>query len=275
MINVAIQAITKTSLGDYVNEDHVNILADGYYSVSHPISFSFFIFYPTCSILISSRPCFGKMQQKQNAIAWKHYPYYLPFVRGIICNGSITLTTGQQCGVLIFAFLLVWTNCWANNWVADILGVALKSCYTCLYCSAVMCWNKSSRVPPSNRERRTECWRRVSTNNHSLYVCAYGFMFQNTLHLIEVETKWPTSCWRHFQIHVLKRLYFHSNSTKLEPEVQLTNLPISGLDKITAILQATFSNAFSWMKNFDFSLNFHWGLFLRTQLMITQHWFSI
>ena len=33
------------------------------------------------------------------------------------------------------------------------------------------------------------------------------------------------------------------------------------------------SNAFSWMKSFVFWLNFHWSLFLRVQLTITQHWF--
>ena len=40
-----------------------------------------------------------------------------------------------------------------------------------------------------------------------------------------------------------------------------------------AILQTTFSNPFSWMKMFEFRLKFHWGLFLRFQLTIFQHWF--
>ena len=46
-----------------------------------------------------------------------------------------------------------------------------------------------------------------------------------------------------------------------------------GRDKMHAILQTTFSSAFSWMKNFDFQLKFHWSLFLRVQLTIFQHWF--
>ena len=46
-----------------------------------------------------------------------------------------------------------------------------------------------------------------------------------------------------------------------------------GRDEIDAILQTTFSNAFSWMKMFEFRLNFHWSLFLRAQLTIFQHWF--
>ena len=39
------------------------------------------------------------------------------------------------------------------------------------------------------------------------------------------------------------------------------------------ISHMTFSNAFSWMKYFVFWLKFHWSLFLRVQLTITQHWF--
>ena len=46
-----------------------------------------------------------------------------------------------------------------------------------------------------------------------------------------------------------------------------------GQDKMDAILQTTFSSAFSWMKMFEFRLKFHWSLFLRVQLSIFQHWF--
>ena len=36
-----------------------------------------------------------------------------------------------------------------------------------------------------------------------------------------------------------------------------------GQDKMDAISQTTFSNAFSWMKMLEFRLIFHWSLFLR------------
>ena len=49
----------------------------------------------------------------------------------------------------------------------------------------------------------------------------------------------------------------------------LTHLP---LDKMAAISQKIFSDAFLWMKSFVFWLKFHWSLFLRVQLTITQHW---
>ena len=46
-----------------------------------------------------------------------------------------------------------------------------------------------------------------------------------------------------------------------------------GRDKMATIFQTTFSNAFSWMKIYQFRLRFHWGLFLGVQLTIFQHWF--
>ena len=52
-------------------------------------------------------------------------------------------------------------------------------------------------------------------------------------------------------------------------------LPLThwGRDKMAAIFQTTFSNAFSWMKIYEFWLRFHWSVFLRIQLTIFQHWF--
>ena len=50
----------------------------------------------------------------------------------------------------------------------------------------------------------------------------------------------------------------------------LTHLP---QDKMAAISQTIFSDAFSLMKSFLFWLKFHWSLFLRFQLTITQCWF--
>ena len=52
--------------------------------------------------------------------------------------------------------------------------------------------------------------------------------------------------------------------------LRLTHLP---LDEMAAISQTIFSDPFLWMKIFVFGLNFHWSLFLRVQLTITQHWF--
>ena len=46
-----------------------------------------------------------------------------------------------------------------------------------------------------------------------------------------------------------------------------------GLNKMVAISQTTFSNAFSWQKIIVFWLNFHWNSFPEVQLTINQHWY--
>ena len=51
---------------------------------------------------------------------------------------------------------------------------------------------------------------------------------------------------------------------------ELTHLP---LDKMAAISQTIFSDAFWWIKSFIFWLKFHWSLLLRVQLTITQDGF--
>ena len=54
--------------------------------------------------------------------------------------------------------------------------------------------------------------------------------------------------------------------------VDFNGLTHWGRDKIDAILQTTFWDAFSWMKSFVFWFKIHWSLFLRFQLRINQHW---
>ena len=46
-----------------------------------------------------------------------------------------------------------------------------------------------------------------------------------------------------------------------------------GRGKMAAIFQTTSSNAFSWIKVYEFRLRFHGSLFLRVQLTIFQNWF--
>ena len=47
----------------------------------------------------------------------------------------------------------------------------------------------------------------------------------------------------------------------------------SSLDKMAAISQTIFSDAFSWLKGFVLWSKFHWSLFPNVQLTINQHWF--
>ena len=45
--------------------------------------------------------------------------------------------------------------------------------------------------------------------------------------------------------------------------------PNGGRDKMAAIFRTTFSNAFSWMKIYEFPLRFQWNLILRVQLILS------
>ena len=46
-----------------------------------------------------------------------------------------------------------------------------------------------------------------------------------------------------------------------------------GRDKMAAISQTSFSNAFSWMKSFEFQILFDWNMLLWVRLTISHHWF--
>ena len=61
--------------------------------------------------------------------------------------------------------------------------------------------------------------------------------------------------------------------TQNDPWVPTSQLTHWGRDKIDAISQTTYSNAFSWMKMNEFRLGFHWSLFLRFESTISHHWF--
>ena len=68
---------------------------------------------------------------------------------------------------------------------------------------------------------------------------------------------------------VMSKFRFH----EFTRQTLIEGLTHWGWDKMDAIFQTTFSNAFSWMKIYEFRLSFHWSLFLSVQLTIFQHWF--
>ena len=55
-------------------------------------------------------------------------------------------------------------------------------------------------------------------------------------------------------------------------QIQPDKSSMADLSAMAAISQI-FLDAFSWIKSFVFWLEFHWNLFLRVQLTITQCWF--
>ena len=71
----------------------------------------------------------------------------------------------------------------------------------------------------------------------------------------------------------VKKTTTGSDNSLLPVRHQAIILTHWGQDKMAAISQTAFSNAFSWMKMYEFRLKFHWSLFLRVELTIFQHWF--
>ena len=71
------------------------------------------------------------------------------------------------------------------------------------------------------------------------------------------------------------RYHWHSCgiTTLVKPKCDIFLITHWGRDKIAAIWQMRFSNAFSWMKMFEFCLRFQWNLFLRFEIPIFHHWY--
>ena len=85
----------------------------------------------------------------------------------------------------------------------------------------------------------------------------------------------PSSASKDLKIH-MTFLLIYSVWWTVSPycaELLLGNLTHWGRDKMAAVFQTTFSNAFSWMKMYKFRIRFHWSLFPRDQLTIFQHKF--
>ena len=87
--------------------------------------------------------------------------------------------------------------------------------------------------------------------------------------------KWPVTqkiisiWWRHHDENGVTMATI-ARTAILVLDLSLTHW---GRYKMAAISQTTLSNVFSWMKMFEFQLQFHWSLFLRFQLTINHHWF--
>ena len=83
------------------------------------------------------------------------------------------------------------------------------------------------------------------------------------------------SWYRQFGDHVtIDFVFWFPNASELpRNENEWCGLTDLHLDKMAAVSQTIFSDGFSWMKSSVFWLKFHWSLFPRVQLTITQHWF--
>ena len=79
--------------------------------------------------------------------------------------------------------------------------------------------------------------------------------------------------WEKF---LMTALIWDKNSSTVYNLMQAFSKPCTlthwGRERMAAISQTTFSNAFSWKKIYEFRLKLHWSLFPRVQLTIFQYW---
>ena len=95
-----------------------------------------------------------------------------------------------------------------------------------------------------------------------------------------IKKKYTNCAWQMHQCSTAKGLFLKQSvfyNQKLRAHPQWESNPRSsgdlthwGWDKMAAIFQKTFSNAFSWMKMNELRLRFHWNLFPRVELTIFQ-----
>ena len=67
------------------------------------------------SLLIKFQTLRIKLHYHDDVIKWKHFPRYLPFVRGIHRSPVKSPHKGQWYGTLMFSLIWAWINCWVNN----------------------------------------------------------------------------------------------------------------------------------------------------------------
>ena len=180
----------------------------------------------------------------------------------------------------MFSFICVWINDWVNNREAGDLRP-----YSGHYDVIVMLWDLTTR-------RLILCWINpchLQADEGLCYPIAFRPCFDMIIYCGIFSRKlydFNPLCAE--LVHLLKhwifcfKMFFHLRTvfpmtviflyeTSLIQRIfsqlcgywRIGSLTHWGRDKMDAISQTTFSSAFSWMKMFEFQLEFHWSLFLR------------
>ena len=113
---------------------------------------------------------------------------------------------------------------------------------------------------------------RTSGRNFSEILSEIHIFSLKNMHLKMSSAKWWPFC---LNLNVLTCCIFHTWFNSKGDNFKYIFLTHWGRDEMAAISQMTVSNAFSWMKMYEFWLKFHWSVFLSDQLTIFQDWFQI
>ena len=115
-------------------------------------------------------------------------------------------------------------------------------------------------------------WRKTATQLFSHVYMSYICIYVQWILEYQITIEVMFICRHNIVVPLLPKL-FESRSPGIISSKKASILTHWGWDNMAAISQSAHSNAFPWMKIYEFRLKFHWSLFLRIQLTIFQHWF--
>ena len=176
---------------------------------------------------------------------WKHFPHYLPFVRGIHWSPTDSPHKGQWCGALMFSLMCVWTNDWANNRDAGDLwhhcNVDIDPPWKCCINASLMPrqWSLLSG-PPQNV---MSCW-------------SAGPQWVNTLR--------PRQNGHHFADDTFKYIFLNAN-VMISAKISLKYVPKGPINNIPALVQIM-----AWRRSGNKALSETMMVRLPTHICITR-----
>ena len=184
-------------------------------------------------------------------MAWKFFPHYWCFARGSTEHWGIPLTHGQWSGAVMLPLLLAWTSCWKNSPAVSDLGchdaqamlMQWRFIYTMLItyhdtqshimyqyiqwpAGYVVAWFEGWPVVELGQITRVTSWILIR-----LLVLGWDVEKHQTCNNIQCLRKLQRTSWRQLECRISSETHINSPTP----------------DKMTAILQMTFSIAFSWM----------------------------
>ena len=122
--------------------------------------------------------------------------------------------------------------------------------------------------------KRKLCWQ--CQNKLARIPCQSVKMLSPSNELFFEESQWTLSSSNKDPRRIRKasvKIYELCLCLRWFPEAMPKMLPLFPLDKMAAISQTIFPDAFLWMQNFILWLKFLWSVFITVQLTITHHSF--
>ena len=163
--------------------------------------------------------------EHDDAIKWKHFSRYWPFVRGIHRSPVNSSHKGQWRGALIFSLIRAWTNGWVNNRDAgdlrhhrahyDVTVMKMTRVCTASHDNFVPWVRFPYCCPPGWGTDRLSS-QRVSNAEIYYFICCY--LEQAVVQRADLSIIWEvkTFRWRHCDVQIKTRISVDTISYQLK-----------------------------------------------------------